>query len=73
MHEHDGGARGYGLLLDGRLVCYYDVECDLGDGWEDYAVHRDPEAVRRRARNGGNLVSFALSGAATIDQAVARR
>ena len=65
VHEHDGEApRGYGLLLDGRLVCYYDVECDLGDGWEDYAVHRDPEAVRRRALEmGANLVSFALSGA----------
>ena len=65
VHEHDGDApRGYGLLLDGRLVCYYDVECDLGDGWEDYAVHRDPESVRRRALEmGANLVSFALSGA----------
>ena len=65
VHEHDGEApRGYGLLLDGRLICYYDFECDLGDGWEDYAVHRDPEAVRRRALEmGANLVSFALSGA----------
>ena len=65
VHEHDGDApRGYGLLLDGRLVCYYDVECDLGDGWEDYAVHRDSESVRRRALEmGANLVSFALSGA----------
>ena len=64
VHEHDGEApRGYGLLLDGRLVCYYDVECDLGDGWEDFAVHRDPEPVRRRALEmGANLVSFALSG-----------
>ena len=69
VHEHDGEAsRGYGLMLDGRLVCYYDVECDLGDGWEDYAVHRDPEAVRRRALEmGANLVSFALSGARDDD------
>ena len=65
VHEHDGEApRGYGLLLDGRLVCYYDFECDLGDGWEDFAVHRDPAPVRRRALEmGANLVSFALSGA----------
>jgi hypothetical protein len=64
VHEHDGeAARGFGLLLDGRLVCYYDHECDLGDGWEDYAVHRDPEAVRRRALEmGANLVTFAMAG-----------
>ena len=75
VHEHDGEApRGYGLLLDGRLVCYYDVECDLGDGWEDYAVHRDPEAVRRRALEMGPTSSASPSPApaTTIDQAVAR-
>ena len=64
VHEHDGeAAQGFGLLLDGRLVCYYDHECDLGDGWEDYAVHRDPEPVRRRALEmGANLVTFAMEG-----------
>lgn len=64
IHEHDGdAAQGFGLLLDGRLVCYYDVECDLGDGWEDYAVHRDPEMVRRRALEmGANLLTFAMKG-----------
>lgn len=64
VHEHDGEApQGLGLLLDGRLVCYLDVECDLGDGWEDFAVHRDPEPVRRRALEmGANLVTFAMKG-----------
>lgn len=64
VHEHDGEpAQGFGLLLDGRLVCYYDHECDLGDGWEDFAVHRDPEPVRRRALEmGANLVTFAMRG-----------
>lgn len=65
VHEHDNRpARGYGLVVDGRLVCFYDYECDLGDGWEDYAVHRDPESVRRSAlQMGANLVTYALSGA----------
>lgn len=65
VHEHDNRpARGYGLVVDGRLVCFYDYECDLGDGWEDYAVHRDPESVRRAAlQMGANLVTYALSGA----------
>ena len=35
IHEHDGKApRGYGIFWQGRLVCFYTYECDLGDGWE---------------------------------------
>jgi hypothetical protein len=66
VHEHDDlPPRGYGLIFEGRLVCFYDVECDLGDGWEDFQVHRDPESARRRALEmGANLVHFALSGGA---------
>ncbi|MFN4257635.1 MAG: DUF4159 domain-containing protein, partial [Saprospiraceae bacterium] len=42
IHEHDGKPpRGYGLFWEGRLVCFYDHECDLGDGWEDPDVHGD--------------------------------
>ena len=69
VHEHDDlPPRGYGLFHEGRLVCFYDVECDLGDGWEDYRVHRDPEAIRVRAlQMGANLVTYALSGAALTD------
>lgn len=65
IHEHDNQPpRGYGLIVDGRLVCYYDYECDLSDGWEDGSVHRDPEAVRREAlQMGVNLITYALSGA----------
>jgi len=65
VHEHDNQpARGYGMVVAGRLVCFYDHECDLSDGWEDVQVHRDPEAVRRQAlQMGANLVAYALSGA----------
>src|SRR5476649_604779 len=42
IHEHDGTpAQGFGLIYKGRLVCFYSYECDLGDGWEDYEVHKD--------------------------------
>jgi hypothetical protein len=45
------------------MVCFLDVESDLGDGWEDPQVHRDPESLRQAAlRMGANLVTFALSG-----------
>ena len=43
VHEHDDlPPRGFGLFFEGRLMCFYDTECDLGDGWEDYQVPRDP-------------------------------
>ena len=62
VHEHDGNApRGYGLLWEDRLVCYYSYESDLGDGWEDPAVHKDPEEIRRMAlRMGANIIQFAF-------------
>lgn len=62
VHEHDGGAaRGFGLIFEGRLVCFYTAECDLGDGWEDPAVHKDPEELRQAAlRMGANIIQFAF-------------
>ena len=66
VHEHDGlPAQGFGVFLDGRLVVYYSYQTDLGDGWEDSAVHRDPEPVREQAlRMGVNLFAYAVSGSA---------
>ncbi|MBL7982396.1 MAG: DUF4159 domain-containing protein [Flavobacteriales bacterium] len=66
VHEHEGKPpRGYGLFWEGRLVCFYDVECDLGDGWEDADVHGDSEATRTKAlQMGANIVRYAFSGAA---------
>ncbi len=62
IHEHDGKPpRGYGLIKDGRLVCFYTFECDLGDGWEDPAVHKDPAEIRQLAlRMGANIIQFAF-------------
>jgi hypothetical protein len=66
VHEHDGlPAQGFGVFLDGRLVLYYSYQTDLGDGWEDADVHRDPEPVRLQAlRMGVNLFVYAVSGSA---------
>lgn len=60
IHEHDGKPpRGYGLLWEGRLVVFYTHECDLGDGWEDPEVHKDPEEIRQKAlQMGANLVQY---------------
>lgn len=64
VHEHDNKPpQGLGLLWEGRLVCFYDVECDLGDGWEDFDVHKDSEETRVKAlKMGVNLLQYAFAG-----------
>ena len=63
IHEHDGKpAQGFGLFWEGRLVCYYTYECDLGNGWEDQAVHNDTEETRLKAlRMGANLLQYVFT------------
>jgi hypothetical protein len=63
VHEHDNKApQGFGLIYEGRLVCFYSYESDLGDGWEDQAVHKDSEDTRLKAlKMGANIVKFAFT------------
>ncbi|MCD4731588.1 MAG: DUF4159 domain-containing protein [Bacteroidales bacterium] len=63
IHEHDDKApEGYGLFYEGRMICFYDFECDLGDGWEDQEVHKDSEATRLKAlQMGANIVQFVFT------------
>ncbi|MEE1098066.1 MAG: DUF4159 domain-containing protein [Bacteroidales bacterium] len=60
IHEHDNKLpKGYGLIHEGRLVCFYSYECDLGDGWEDIEVHNDTAEKHIEAlKMGANIVSF---------------
>jgi hypothetical protein len=64
VHEHDQKPpQGFGLLWEGKLVCFYDYECDLGDGWESPEVHHDSQEARMKAlKMGANLVHYALMG-----------
>ncbi|MFN8304494.1 MAG: DUF4159 domain-containing protein [Saprospiraceae bacterium] len=61
IHEHDGKPpQGFGLIWQGRLVCFYDFETDLGDGWDD--VHNDPQAIRQKAlQMGANIVQYVFT------------
>lgn len=63
VHEHDNKPpQGFGLLFEGRLVCFYTYECDLGNGWEDAGVHNDSEEKRLKAlQMGANLLQFAFT------------
>jgi len=62
IHQHDGKpAQGFGMFLDGRLAVYYSYQSDLGDGWEDFEVHRDPPEKHEAAlRMGVNLFAYAV-------------
>ncbi|MBW6459670.1 MAG: DUF4159 domain-containing protein [Bacteroidales bacterium] len=60
IHEHDGKPpQGFGLIYEGRLVCFYSYETDLGDGWEDIEVHNNsPETHLKALKMGADLISY---------------
>ncbi len=63
IHKHDEKpAQGFGIIIKGKLVCFYDYESDLSDGWEDKEVHNDTEEKRSEAlKMGANIIQFAFS------------
>ncbi|MTI20320.1 DUF4159 domain-containing protein [Fulvivirga sp. RKSG066] len=63
IHEHDGQpAQGLGLVYEGRLVCFYSYESDLGNGWEDQSIHNDPQSKRIEAlKMGTNILTFCFT------------
>lgn len=63
VHEHDAKRpQGFGLIFEGRLLCFYTYECDLGDGWEDQEVHHDSEEKRTEAlKMGANIISYCFT------------
>ncbi len=63
VHEHDNlPPQGFGLIYEGRLVCFFSFECDLGNGWEDQSVYDDPETVRQEAlKMGANIIQYAFT------------
>lgn len=64
IHEHDKKPpRGYGLIYRGRLVCFYTIETDLNDGWEDPEVHNDTPQKRATAlQMGANIIQYVFMG-----------
>lgn len=63
IHKHDDKIpKGFALIWEGRVVCFYSYESDIGDGWEDYAVHKDPEELRQKAlKMGANIIQYAFT------------
>ena len=63
IHQHDDkDPQGFGLIYEGRLVCFYDFECDLGDGWESPEVHNDsPEKREEALQMGANIIQYVFT------------
>ncbi|SVA36259.1 uncharacterized protein METZ01_LOCUS89113 [marine metagenome] len=63
IHEHDNKPpQALGIFENNKLAVLYTYESDLGDGWEDAAVHNDPPALRDLAlKMGVNIIYFALT------------
>lgn len=63
IHEHDNKPpQLFAIIHEGRVLCLVTYESDLGDGWEDPDVHRDPESVRIKAMQmGTNILLYVLS------------
>jgi len=63
IHQHDDkDPRGFGLIYEGKLVCFYDFECDLGDGWESPEVHNDsPEKREEALEMGANIIQYVFT------------
>lgn len=64
IHEHEGlPPKGYGIVIDGRIVLFYTHECDLGDGWESPDVHNDSQETRLKAlQMGANIIKYVFNG-----------
>jgi hypothetical protein len=62
IHEHDGGApKGYGLIFEGRLVCFYSFNTDLSDGCENPEIHNDPSEKHEQAlKMMVNIILYAM-------------
>ena len=63
IHEHDKKPpQGFGIIRDDRLVVFFAYESDIGDGWEDFEVHKDPPEKRKAAlRMGANIITYAMT------------
>ncbi len=62
IHEHDNKPpQGFGLFYKGRLICFYDFEADLSDGWEDEEIHQDNIETREKAlKMGANIIEYSF-------------
>tara|TARA_B100001540_G_C15796349_1_gene637864 strand:- start:1786 stop:2427 length:642 start_codon:yes stop_codon:yes gene_type:complete len=63
IHKHDDKPpQALAIFENQRIIILYTYESDLGDGWEDAAVHNNSEEKRDLAfKMGVNIIYFALT------------
>lgn len=63
IHKHDDKQpQGLGLFYNKRLCVFYSYESNLGDGWVDPDIYKDPEERRQSAfKMGTNIFVWALT------------
>ena len=63
IHIHNASpSQAFGIIIEGRLVCLYTFESDIGDGWEDAEVHNDSQQIRLKAlQMGANILEYAFT------------
>lgn len=64
IHEHEGNRpQAFGLFYQGRLICFYDYECDLGNGWEDLGTYPEdsPEIHTLALKMGANIIQYVFN------------
>lgn len=63
IHEHDNKPpQGLAILHEGRVCVFYTFESNLGDGWADPEIHKNPEEIRELAlKMGTNILVYALT------------
>jgi hypothetical protein len=64
IHEHDGKRpQAFGIIYKGKLVCLYDYETDLGNGWEDMGTYPtdNPETHEKALKMGANIIHYILT------------
>ncbi len=64
IHEHEGKRpQAFALFYKGRMVCFYDFESDLGNGWEDLGTYPDDTPAKRQEalKMGANLIQYVLT------------
>jgi len=62
IHEHDDfRPQAFAIIENGRILCLYTYQTDLGDGWEDPQVHNDsPEKRKQALQMGANILMYAF-------------
>jgi hypothetical protein len=63
IHEHDSKPpQGFGLFYNGRLCVFYTFESNLGDGWVDPDIYKDPPEKREASfKMATNILVWAMT------------